>query len=80
MQKREKILDDVAKLAGGTVSIASGMAHNIREDIKSRVTEVVDRLDLVPREDLERVETLLQNAIKEQEEEPPTPSIISKIF
>ena len=68
MQKRERILDDVAKFAGGTASIVSGLTQNIREEVKSRVIEIVDRLDLVPREDLERVETLLQNAIKEQEE------------
>lgn len=67
MHKREKLLDDVAKLAGGTASIVSGAAQNIREEIKTRVTEAVDRLDLVPREDLERVELVLQSALKEQE-------------
>ena len=67
MQNREKLLDDVAKLAGGTVSIMSGLTQNIRAEIKSRINETIDRLDLVPREDLERVELLLEQSRKEQE-------------
>ncbi len=68
MQNKEKILDNVAQLAGGTVSVLTGVSQNIREEIKSRVTEIVDRLDLVPREDLERVEALLHKTLKDQEE------------
>ena len=44
------------------------IAHNIRAEIKSRVDEIVDRLDLVPRSDLERVEAILQETRKEHEE------------
>ncbi len=73
MQKREKIvpekvLDDVARLAGGAIGVASGISQNIRAEIKSRADDVSDRLDLVPREDLDRVEAMLQNAIKEQQD------------
>ncbi|NCT41142.1 MAG: accessory factor UbiK family protein [Alphaproteobacteria bacterium] len=68
MQKREKILDDMARLAGGTVGIASGITHNIRAEIKSRVDEIVDRLDLVPRADLDRLEAILQETRKEHED------------
>jgi len=68
MQKRERILDNVAQLAGGTASIVSGMSQNIRAEIKSRAIEAVDHLDLVPREDLERVEALLQKSLKDQED------------
>lgn len=66
MQKREKILDNVAQLAGGTASIVSGLSQNIRAEIKSRADEAADRLDLVPRQDLERIEAMLQKALKEQ--------------
>lgn len=68
MQNKEKLLDNVAQLAGGTASIVSGLSRNIREEIKSRVNEVVDRLDLVPREDLETLETRLEKSLKEQED------------
>ena len=67
MQK-EKVLDNIAQFAGGTVSIASGIAQNIRTEIKSRVEEVVTRLDLVPREDFDRLEAMLQQSRLEQEE------------
>ena len=67
MQKREKILDNVAQLAGGTASIVSGLSQNIRAEIKSRADEAADRLDRVPRQDLERIEAMLQKALKEQE-------------
>jgi len=58
----------MARLAGGTVGIASGITHNIRAEIKSRVDEIVDRLDLVPRADLDRLEAILQETRKEHED------------
>ena len=67
MQKREKILDNVASFAGNTAGIVSGLHRNIREDVKSRIDEVIDRLDLVPREDLTRTQSLLDKALKDIE-------------
>lgn len=68
MQKREKIMDDLAQLAGGTVGVMSGISQNIRAEIKSRVDEIVDRLDLVPRSDLEKLEEMLKQSRLEQED------------
>lgn len=68
MRNRERILDNVAQLAGGTAGIVSGLGQNIRAEIKSRVTEAVDRLDLVPREDLERLEAMLQETRAQNED------------
>lgn len=61
---KDRVLDDIARVAGGTISVFSGLSQNIREEIKSRMDETAQRLDLVPREDLERLETMLaaQNA------------------
>ena len=61
-------LDDLARLAGGTVGIASGISQNIRAEIKSRVDEIVGRLDLVPRQDLERLEAIVQETRKQNED------------
>ena len=58
--KPVKILDDLAQMAGGAVSIASNLRTQIHQDIKARVEEMADRLDLVPREDFERLETMLK--------------------
>ena len=68
MPNREKILDNVAQLAGGTAGIVSGLGRNIREEIKSRVDEIVDRLDLVPRQDLEALQIRLDEALKIQDD------------
>lgn len=64
---REKVLDNLAQFAGGTVSLASGIASNIRAEIKTRVDEAITRLDLVPREDFNRLEEMLQQSRIEQE-------------
>lgn len=60
MTKSSKVLDDMAQLAGGVVGIASGMKEQVENDIKARVEEMATRLDLVPREDLERVEAIVK--------------------
>ena len=56
IRSKDKVLDDIAKVAGGGVSILSGLGQNIREDTKSRINDIADRLDLVPREDFETLE------------------------
>jgi len=57
---KEKVLDDIARVAGGTVSVFGGLSRNIREEIKSHVDEMAGRLDLVPREDFERLEMRIE--------------------
>ncbi len=54
-------MDDLAKLAGGAAGIAGSMQQQIRNDIKARVEDMATRLDLVPREDFERLEALTQS-------------------
>jgi len=61
-------MDDIAQLAGGAAGLLSGVQQQIRDDIKARVEEMATRLDLVPREDFERVEALLEKALAEQKE------------
>ncbi len=56
LKNREKVLDDIARVAGGTVSVFSGIGQNIRDDIRAYIDDMADRLDLVPREDFERLE------------------------
>ena len=52
-----KILDDIARVAGGAVNI--GMQQQIREEIKSRMDDMAHRMDLVPREDLDRAMAMI---------------------
>lgn len=59
------LLDDIAKVAGGAVNVLGGLRQQMRQDIKARVEEMASRMDLVPREDLERVEAQLSKLQKD---------------
>lgn len=59
MAADSKIFDDLARMAGGAFNILGGLREQIREDIKSRVEEMAARMDLVPREDLDRAEAMI---------------------
>lgn len=54
-----KIFDDIAKMAGGAASVLSGVRQQIEGEIKSRIDDMADRLDLVPREDFDRLSALV---------------------
>jgi BMFP domain-containing protein YqiC len=64
MQTKEKILDDIARVAGGAASVVSGLAHQVREDVRARGEDLAARLDLIPREDFERLEARLDALLK----------------
>ncbi|NCO03418.1 MAG: accessory factor UbiK family protein [Alphaproteobacteria bacterium] len=68
MLKKTDILDDIAKVAGGAAGTLNSIRQQIKNDVKARVEEVAMRLDLVPREDLDRVEALLEKVIADQED------------
>ena len=56
---KEKVLDDIARMAGGGASVISGVGRQIKEDMRTRLEEIAMRLDLVPREDFEKLETMI---------------------
>jgi BMFP domain-containing protein YqiC len=66
MQAREKILDDVARVAGGAVSAFGTLRRQVKDEVRTRIDELAQRLDLVPREDFERVELMMYKAREEQ--------------
>jgi BMFP domain-containing protein YqiC len=67
MKPDSRIFDDIARVAGGAVNIVSGMQQQIRDEIKARVEEMAAKMDLVPREDFEHVEAMVQKLRIEQE-------------
>jgi BMFP domain-containing protein YqiC len=67
MLEKEKVLDDIARLAGGTVSALNGLRTQLKGDLRARIDEMALKLDLVPREEFERLETLLI-ATREQQQ------------
>lgn len=68
MQGKDKILDDIAQLAGGAVGLMSGVSEQIRGEIKSRVDEMALRMNFVPLEEFERLEALVQKMKLDQED------------
>lgn len=66
MQSKDKILDDVARVAGGAISAFSGLSRQVKDEIRVRIDELAQRLDLVPRDEFERVEMMLFKAREEQ--------------
>ena len=68
MKPDPKIIDDLARMAGGAVNIFSGLQQQAREEIRSRVDEMLTRMDLVPREDFERLEAMVVQLRLRQEE------------
>ncbi len=62
-----KFFDDIARVAGGAMNVMSGLREQIRNDIKARVEEMAARLDLVPREDFDRLEALVKALSKKVE-------------
>ena len=56
MKPDPKIFDDLSRVAGGALNVFSAFREQILGDIKARVEEVASRMDLVPREDFERLE------------------------
>lgn len=61
-------LDDIAKVAGGAVNVLSGLRAQIEGDVKARVEEMAAHMDLVPREDLARVEAQLARLQKDHKD------------
>src|SRR5688572_18918923 len=60
MRPDPRFLDDIAKVAGGAVNVFSGLRQQIESEIKTRVEELASRMDLVPREDVDRLEALVR--------------------
>jgi BMFP domain-containing protein YqiC len=65
MTQREKILDDLARLAGGGISMMSGFGQQVQNEIRSRVDDAISRLDLVSRREFEELEDLVKDLAAE---------------
>ena len=67
MAERPRFLDDLAGVAGGAFSAFAGMRDEAEALLRGRVEDVLRRLDLVKREELEAVQDLAANARAAQE-------------
>ena len=62
MTERPKFFDDLAGVAGGAMSALAGLREEAESTMRARAEEVIRKLDLVRREDLEAVQEIAANA------------------
>jgi hypothetical protein len=67
MSDRPKFFDDIAGVAGGAISALAGLREEAESVVRARLDDVLQRMDLVRREELEAVHELAANARAGQE-------------
>jgi BMFP domain-containing protein YqiC len=67
MSDRPKFFDDIAGVAGGAISALAGLREEAEAMMRARMDDLIQRLDLVKREELEAVQELAANARAGQE-------------
>lgn len=56
MKPDPKIFEDLTRMAGGAMNVFSGVREQVLSEARTRFDEMASRLDLVPREDFDRLE------------------------
>jgi BMFP domain-containing protein YqiC len=67
MSDRPRFFDDLAGVAGGAISALAGLREEAEAMMRARLDDLIQRLDLVRREELEAVQELAANARTGQE-------------
>lgn len=67
MSERPRFFDDLAGVAGGAMSALAGLREEAGATMRARMDDLILRLDLVRREDLEAVKEVAANARAGQE-------------
>lgn len=67
MQSSNRILDDLARVAGGAVGTLSGMRAEMETLIRQRIERMLAGMDLVPRDEFEAVKEMAAKARAENE-------------
>lgn len=67
MAERPRFFNDIAGVAGGAVSALVGLRDETEAMIRARMDDMIHRLELVRREELEAVKDLAANARSAQE-------------
>jgi hypothetical protein len=67
MQTENRLLDDLARVAGGAFGAVARLRTEIEDLVKQRLERLLADLDLVPREEFEAVRAMAEKARLEQE-------------
>lgn len=67
MDARRRLLDDLAKVATSAVGMMQGASREAEELVRQRLDRVLDRMELVSREEFDAVQAMAQAAREENE-------------
>ena len=67
MSDRPRFFDDLAGVAGGAFSALAGLRDETEAMLRARMDDLIQRLDLVRREEMEAVQEMAANARTGQE-------------
>ncbi len=67
MSDRPRFFDDIAGVAGGAISALAGVREEAEAMLRARLDDLIQRLDLVRREELDATRELAANARAGQE-------------
>ena len=67
METRNRLFDDVAKVAGSAVGSLSGLKNEVESRTRQKLDDMIARLDLVTREEFDSVMAVAVKAREEQE-------------
>ncbi|MEZ5648462.1 MAG: accessory factor UbiK family protein [Alphaproteobacteria bacterium] len=67
MQTDKRILDDLARLAGGTLGALSGLKAEIETFVHDQMERVLSRMDLVRRDEVDAIKAMVVKAREENE-------------
>ncbi len=67
MQSENRLVDELAKVAGGALGMAAGLRAEVEQRLKEQLQRVLLDMDLVTREEFEVVRAMAQRAREENE-------------
>lgn len=67
MQSRNRLLDDLAKVAGSAAGVAAGLKNEVEARLRHQFERVLDGLELVDRDEFEAVRAMAAEARAENE-------------
>lgn len=67
MSGRRMVFDDVAKLATSAAGLVQGAGREVETLVRQRLEQLLDRMDLVPRDEFEAVKEMAATARAENE-------------
>ena len=60
-------MDDAARLAGGAMGLMNDLSQQAAQTLRSHANNIAQEIDLVPREDYEALEAVVETMRKEME-------------